>query len=199
MTAARALAALALAGGAVASVVLLSRYGKREYERQRALERRPRRRGTRLADVDGGKDVLRTMPDRWWTRRVPRDAKLCYATKTDAMNVFRSWNQQVIDAYGGETAGGSRGEFDAMTKYGALPHNIAEALWLALPPERHSRRGFCLEDIDVEALNETSPGRQGSGFMLPEYVSESLIDRQYEEHYRRGATRPRPPLRGRAA
>lgn len=189
MSAARTLAALALAGGAVASVVLLHRYGKREYERQRAQERPARRRrGTRLADVDGGKEALRAMPDRWWTRRIPRDSKLCYASKTDALNVFRSWNQSVIDEYGGETAGGSRGEFDALTKYGALPTNIAEALWLALPAEKTRKGHYCLEDIDVEALNQTSAGQHGAGFVLPEYVAEKLIDRQYEEYYRRDAT-----------
>jgi hypothetical protein len=147
-----------------------------------------RRSGRRLADVDGGEDVLRAMPDRWWTRRIPREDRLCYATKTDALNKFRSWNQAVIDEYGGETAGGSRGEFDAMTKHGALPTNIAEALWLSLPPERtrYGRGPFCIEDIDVEALNETSAGQgHPAGFTLPEYVSERQIDRRYADWYAR--------------
>jgi hypothetical protein len=183
---ARLLVLTLLFGGAALGAVLVARHVLREP----VPRKRPPRRRTRLADVadvDGGPEVLRAMPDRWWTRRAPAGAKLCYASKTDALNKFREWNQQVIDEYGGETAGGSRGEFDALTRHGALPKNIAEALWLALPPERtHYGRGpFCLEDIDVEALNETSAGQNHpTGFTLPEYVSEKLIDRKYEEHYR---------------
>lgn len=191
MSAASRVATVALIGGAAAGVVLLYRAGKREHQRLVAEDERRRssrrygrpRRGVKLA---GGKDVLKAMPDRWWQKRAPAGDRLCYATKTDALNKFREWNQRVIDDYGGETAGGSRGEFDALTKHGALPKNIAEALWLALPPEKTRKGQFCLEDIDVQALNETSPGQNhAAGFTLPEYVSEKLIDRRYEEHYAR--------------
>lgn len=181
----RSVVAFAILGGAAIGVGYLI------YRERKLTTSKPRGRASRfadVADVEGGQEVLRAMPDRWWTRRAPRESKLCYATKTDALNKFREWNQAVIDDYGGETAQGSRGEFDAMTKHGALPKNIAEALWIALPPEktRYGKGPFCLEDIDVQALNETSAGQHSrSGFTLPEYVAERLIDREYDDYYRR--------------
>ena len=184
MSVLRGVLALAALGGAAAGAVLLYRHLEKPRPQ---LKRRRGKRLADVADVDGGPEVLRAMPDRWWTKRAPRESKLCYATKTDALNKFREWNQAVIDDYGGETAQGSKGEFDAMTKHGALPKNIAEALWIALPPEktRYGKGPFCLEDIDVEALNETSAGQHSvTGFTLPEFVSERLIDKEYERYYR---------------
>jgi hypothetical protein len=171
---------LVVGGAAVGGIVLLARHnkprrGKKKHKTQR------------LADVVGAKESLQTMPHGWWLKRAPRSDRLCYDTKTDAMNKFREWNQAVIDNWGGETAAGSKGEFDAMTKHGARPKNVVEALWVALPPERtrYGKGPFCLTDIDIEALNETSPGKDHvTGFTLPEYVSEALIDKRYEEYYR---------------
>lgn len=145
------------------------------------------RRGSRIArgqTLQGARHSLYAMPDRWWNEKTPSDAKLCYKLKTDALNAFMDWNSDVVEEYGGPTAKGSRGEFDAMTKYGVLPTDIAEAVWVSLPSPVRGRK-FCLEDIDVEALNETSPGRSHDvGFQLPDYVVEAkLLEKEYD-HYR---------------
>ena len=143
------------------------------------------RRGSRIASghLGGAKHSLYAMPDRWWTEKAPRQEKLCYKRKTDALNAFLDWNSDVVEEYGGMTAKGSSGEFDAMTKYGVLPTDIAEAAWVSLPAPVRGRK-FCLEDIDVEALNDTSPGRNHDiGFQLPDYVVEAkLLEEQYERY-----------------
>ena len=143
------------------------------------------RRGSRIAggQLGAARHSLYAMPDRWWWEKTPSEDKLCYRRKTDALNKFRSWNQGVIDDWGGETAKGSRGEFDALTKFEVSPTDIAEALWVSLPPPPRGRK-YCLEDIDVDALNETSPG-QGHpvGFQLPDYVIEAkLLEEEYERY-----------------
>lgn len=135
-------------------------------------------------DLSSAKHSLYAMPDRWWTGKPPREEKLCYKRKTDAMLMFLDWNQNVVEEYGGATAKGSHGEFDAMTKHGALPTDIAEAVWVSLPAPARGRK-FCLEDIDVDALNDTSPGRSHDvGFQLPDYVVEAKLLEQEYEHYR---------------
>lgn len=147
------------------------------------------RKGSRIAggQLGAARHSLYAMPDRWWNEKIPRQDKLCYRRKTDALNKFRDWNQAVIDAWGGETAKGSGGEFDALTKFEVAPTDIAEALWASLPaPGRH--RKFCLEDIDIEALNNTSPGiNHPVGFQLPDYVVESKL---LEEVAKRQAEAP---------
>lgn len=144
------------------------------------------RRGSRIAggQLGSAKHSLAAMPDRWWQAKIPTEDKLCYRIKTDALNKFRDRNQDVIDQWGGETAKGSRGEFDALTKFGVLPTDIAEALWVSLPPPPPGRK-FCLEDIDIDALNDTSPGRNHPvGFQLPDYVLEAKIIEEEYERYR---------------
>jgi hypothetical protein len=177
--------AVALAGGAVAAVLLMRRRVARPAQRRRKRQRRVL---GDVADVDGGEESLRAMPDRWWTKPAPREDRICYRSKTDALNKFRQHNQAVIDDWGGMTASGSRGEFDALTKHGAAPINIAEALWLALPP----RGPFCLDELDVEALNDTSAGRDHPvGFQLPDYVLETELVRKEAEYYYLPAPPPR--------
>jgi hypothetical protein len=105
----RAAAAFGILGGAAVGVALLIRKGQRELGAQLGARRHQ----------------MAAMPDRWWQQDAPREDKLCYSTKTDALNKFREWNQDLIDDWGGETAMGSRGEFDALTKYEIAPKNIA--------------------------------------------------------------------------
>lgn len=133
--------------------------------------------------LGSAKHSLYAMPDRWWETKVPRENKLCYRTKTEALRKFMDWNFAVIDDYGGPTAKGSRGEFDALTKYEVAPTDISEALWVALPAPPRGRQ-FCLDDIDLAALNDTSPGRDHPvGFQLPDYVlEEKLLEQEYERY-----------------
>ncbi len=124
----------------------------------------------------------------WWTKQHPREKwrRVCYTTKTDALKVFADYNHRIIDEWGGINAKGSKGEFDAINHKNGLSgrraaKTIGEALWLAMP----AGRPFCLDRIDLEALNGTSPAREHPvGFQLPDYVEDELMRRQEELHYR---------------
>ena len=112
----------------------------------------------------------------WIRRPIPPVRKRCYRLKANALNVFRDANRHIIERYGGETYNVSPSEFDAINhKYGLRGRrrvrNIAEALWEAL----RGGRPYCLTDIDLDALNDTSPAREaeaemGVRFELPDFV-----------------------------
>jgi len=112
----------------------------------------------------------------WVRRKPPTRDKRCYRVKADALKAFQEANRRVIDNYGGETYNQSPAEFDAINhKYGLKGRrkvrNIAEALWVAMP----SDRPFCLDNIDLDALNDTSPAREakralGIQFELPDFA-----------------------------
>lgn len=107
-------------------------------------------------------------PDDWWQGNPRLPDKMCYATKQDALNVFRNENQDTIANWGGLDAKARPSDFDAINhKYGTKVDTLSKALWTAMP----ARKPFCLENIDLEALNDTAPGRAG-GFRLPSWVYE---------------------------
>ena len=159
-----------------------------------------RRWGSRLGDVEGAKESLSTMPKGRWWRKVPRADKLCYRTKTEALSKFLDENTHVSEAYGGVGYEQSPAEFDSVNRRYGLEdkmraRSIAEAAWVALPPPAPSKRGrsdsFCLTDIDIDALNDTSPGRNHHlGFRLPDYVFEKEQVEKEAEHHRRYAMVP---------
>ncbi len=103
--------------------------------------------------------ALDAPPRLWWRTPIPRKQQVCYRTKTDALNVFRNHNQDVIDTYGGEDAPHGPAEFDAINERFNLRgkrrvRTTAGALWYALvggPP-------WCLDNIDVDLLNQTAVG-----------------------------------------
>lgn len=109
----------------------------------------------------------------WWRHPPPR--RRCFRTKTEALRVFRDANQRRIGDWGGMDARSSRGEFDAInTRYirrlrGKPAATIAEAFWAAMPPGPP----YCLDELDLEALNETSPGQGGQGFRLPDWMEDA--------------------------
>lgn len=120
-------------------------------------------------------------PRAWYTKPIPKKRQLSYRRKTDALNVFRSENQQIIDHWGGETIGAAPSEFDAINqRYDYHGKNavttISDALWASLPAS--SGPPYQLEDIDVELLNATSPGQYGRGFRLPDYVEDAIAERE---------------------
>lgn len=122
------------------------------------------------------------MPHGWWRHPAPRREKLCYWTKTAAMNAFREANQPIIENYGGESYRVGLSEFDAINhKYGTKARTVAEAMWAAMPPGRP----YCLDEIDLEALNDTSPAREArTNFRLPDYVNELIMQREEAAYYR---------------
>lgn len=125
-------------------------------------------------------------PRRWWNRKMPRKRKLCFRRKTDALNIFRDHNQLLIDTYGGEDARHRPAEFDAMNDELELRgrrriRTIADALWYSLKPS--DGPPWCIDDIDLDLLNRTTPGQHGAGFTFPDYVQDAVEARRAERYY----------------
>lgn len=122
-------------------------------------------------------------PSQWWTQPTSEDTnKTCFRSKTAALKAFIEANRNVIDTYGGLDYQVGPSEFDAVNhKYGTKVRTIADALWTAMP----SGRPFCLDRIDLEALNDTSPARQSGGgaFVLPDRVLEEAIAKEEAAYY----------------
>lgn len=171
------IAAIAVIGGSVAAVYFAVRRGTRT-----------------LGEVEGRREMLSVMPKNWWMRKTPKRAKVCYRSKADALNVFREYNRDVIDNYGGESAQHTPSEFDALNlKHDLSGKNrvrtIAEALWISIP----AVRPFCLDEIDIDTLNETAVGRgHHIGFRLPDFVEEAEIQKQETEYWQRFEPAPVP-------
>jgi len=126
--------------------------------------------------------TLNAAPRRWWDKAAPKRDKLCYQTKTDALNAFLDANWQIVENYGGHNYQVSPAEFDAVNhKYGLKARSIAEAVWATMP----KGRPFCLDKIDLDALNDTSPAREaGQRFRLPDYAYEAKASAEEEAYYR---------------
>jgi hypothetical protein len=53
-----------------------------------------------------------------------------------------------------------------------------------MDPPAFGKRRYCLEDIDVDALNDTSPAKgHPVGFQLPDYVVEHRLLEEEKRHY----------------
>lgn len=112
--------------------------------------------------------------DPWWRFSRPRERKRCYPIKRDALRVFLDANRRLVDHYGGPDQRESPAEFDAINhRYGLrgrrAVRTIADAVWEAMP----AGAPYCVDAIDIEALNDTSPAREartslGVEFQLPE-------------------------------
>lgn len=121
-------------------------------------------------------------PPRWWEPKPPRP-RVCYDTKTQALIKFVDANQDIIQNYGGIDYQVGPAEFDAVN-HKLSPkrpaRTIAEALWAAMP----SGRPYCVDSIDLDALNDTSPVKEaGRPFELPDYVHERRIAQAERKHY----------------
>lgn len=126
-------------------------------------------------------------PNDWYRWRPQRRSRgpVCYQTKAEALQAFRDANRGIIDDWGGLDAVGRPADFDALNhklglKGGGAIRTLAQAMWHAMPP----RRPFCLDEMDIDTLNETSPGQRGSGFQLPEAAWDALVQREQARHYR---------------
>lgn len=122
--------------------------------------------------------------DDWWRGKRERKERLCYRTKTAALQAFRDANHDTIENWGGLDVTASPAEFDAINaKYGLkgrkAVRSLARALWVTMPKDRP----FCLDRIDIAALNETSPGQHGTGFRLPRVAYDAQADREQESYY----------------
>lgn len=129
--------------------------------------------------------ALGGLPEDWWRKRRDPDERLCYRTKSDALQAFRDANRRQIEAWGGLDVSASPAEFDAINaRYGLkgsrAVRTLAQALWAVMP----AHAPFCLDEIDVDALNATSPGQAGTGFVLPSWAYDLIAARDEVEHYR---------------
>jgi hypothetical protein len=137
---------------------------------------------------------LEAPPKSWWRRRLPKKRELCYRVKSDALKVFLDRNTEIVERWGGPNIQAGCSEFDSVNrKYGlespkTCARTIAEAAWASLRGSGH-RGGppYCLDEIDLEALNATSPGRIGGGFQLPDIAHEEIIRREEERYYEQQA------------
>lgn len=121
-----------------------------------------------------------------------RSGAVCYTTKSEALRSFYRANAEAIDHWGGLQNRGSRGEFDAINeRYGLRGKqratNMAEALWHAMP----AGRPFCVDRIDLDALNETAPGRERPFHLPYDAIEKRAMARHYAELQGRGRRRRR--------
>jgi hypothetical protein len=134
-------------------------------------------------------------PARWWRRKPPKERN-CYKHKSDALRAFLDYNMPFIDRYAnGETYQHGCSEFDSINRKYDIPRSrcartVVDAVWYALAGRTAGGKGppYCVRDIDLRTLNETTPGSQGGGFKLPPAVQEELLDEETERYYRRVAT-----------
>ena len=122
----------------------------------------------------------------WWRKATPEEDRVCYDTKTKALKAFLDTNYEVVQNYGGVDYAASPSEFDAINhKYNLQGkrgvRTIAQAVWAAMP----EGKPYCLDRIDLDALNDTSPARESHlAFRLPDYVYETAFAAEEEKHYR---------------
>lgn len=116
---------------------------------------------------------------------IPQREQPCYRTKREMIRKFLDVNSDIVQSYGGADYEVSPAEFDAINhKYGLTGRRavrtIADAVWAAMPVGKP----YCLDRLDLDALNDTSPAREaGVPFRLPDVVYETELAREYARHY----------------
>jgi hypothetical protein len=123
-------------------------------------------------------------PD-WWLKAAPEEDRVCYDTKTKALKAFLDTNYEVVQNYGGADYAVSPSEFDSVNHKYNLRGNraaktISQAVWAAMP----EGKPYCLDQIDLDALNDTSPAREAAPFRLPDFVYEAAMAQEEERYYR---------------
>ena len=125
---------------------------------------------------------------RWTQKKLPKNLyKACYTTKTDALNVFLTFNSDVVEDYGGPSYVHSPESFEAINHLYEIRgkrrvDSIAKAVWWALA----GPGPWCLEDIDLGLLNQTAPviyNEYGYEFRLPDHLEEARLIAEETEWY----------------
>ena len=122
----------------------------------------------------------------WWRKATPEEDRVCYDTKTKALKAFLDTNYEIVQNYGGVDYAVSPSEFDAINhKYNLhgkrAVRTLAQAVWAAMP----EGKPYCLDRIDVDTLNDTSPSRESHlAFRLPDYVYEAEFAAEEERYHR---------------
>lgn len=123
-------------------------------------------------------------PAGWWRKR-PKKDQPCYATKSAALAKFLDVNYEIVENYGGADYKVGPSEFDAINRKYDLKgkraaRSIAEAVWAAMPVGKP----YCLDRIDLDALNDTGPVHEsGVPFRLPDVAYESQLAAEEARHY----------------
>jgi hypothetical protein len=144
--------------------------------------------GEGLEGLGDARHQLYSMPRRYWVPDPSKAEKNCYQNKAECLMRFAKYNSRVIDNYSGMEHDESPAEFDAINaKHGLKGDNrvtnISQALWVSLPPGRP----YCLDNIDIETLNRTSPALedpQKIGFLIPDYAIIDRLNREQAELFR---------------
>jgi hypothetical protein len=133
-------------------------------------------------------------PAGWWRKPSPKDQP-CYQTKSEALARFLEVNYEIVENYGGADYEVSPSEFDSINhKYDLkgpkAVRTIADAVWVAMPVGKP----YCLDRIDLDALNDTSPARESSvPFRLPDSIYESQLAAEEARYYASGHEEPPEP------
>ena len=138
----------------------------------------------RKRKLTAGQDDLGRYVPNWWRQKSPRSGGACFARKTDALNVFVDNNLHVVEPWGIDRPA-SGGEFDAINERYDLRgkrrvRTLARALWEAMPPGAP----YCLDEIDLATLNDTTPAKEAGGFRLPDEAAEWRWLKHEEGAYR---------------
>jgi hypothetical protein len=130
-------------------------------------------------------DIGSRPPAQWWHADAPDEDRRCYATKSKALRAFLDTNYELVENYGGADYEVSPSEFDAVNhKYDLhgkqAARSIASAVWAAMP----EHKPYCLDRIDIDALNDTSPAREaGASFRLPDAAYEDEANDAEARYY----------------
>ena len=130
-------------------------------------------------------------PPFWWRSPPPPKPSVCFATKSAALREFVDANRNLIEDAGGIEKGFGPAEFDSINvKYGLrgkrAVRTLAQAIWQAMPPNRP----YCLDRIDLDALDGTTPAYvQDRRFVLPDYVYVADAGAREVAYYRDAAAR----------
>lgn len=146
-----------------------------------------------IADVLRSRSAHSTQLANWWQKAAPQEDRVCYGTKTKALKAFLDTNYEIVQNYGGVDYEVSPSEFDAINHklnlHGSrAARTIAQAVWAAMP----EGKPYCLDRIDIDALNDTSPARESHlVFSLPDHVYEAGLAAEEERYYRSQAAHAR--------
>lgn len=122
-------------------------------------------------------DCVIPKPTPWYEDPRPVDEQaVCYPTRSQALRAFVDANQDVIDRAGGMMQVATDGSWDAVNeRYGLRGRrkvkNVRGALETVMPPGKP----YCLDQLDIETLNETRPAQEAGGFRLPDVVEEERL------------------------
>ena len=136
-------------------------------------------------EVYGDDELNDNPPPKWWRKPAPTRDRPCYRTKIEALRKFLEVNYRIVENYGGADYKVSPSEFDSINhKYDLTGkkavRTIADAVWVAMPVGKP----YCLDRIDLDALNDTSPAREaGVPFVLPDVVYATQMAEEEARHY----------------